>query len=146
MKLKCLLPLIVLMMIGCLEEPQESQNTNSSLVQPLTTSEPPNFTENLTLMQGNWEAPNGTEISVDGNKYEETNRAGEKKSAILEAYSNCPNFCADKNQDVSAYACFILKENNSAQCYVIFKLDKEELQFSTMGGKPKIRVFRRVTQ
>lgn len=140
MNIKFLQLLVILTMMGCLNEPSETNDSETPLVQTFTSEEPPNFTENLNLLQGTWESERGVTISVNGNKYEERHKEKVKK-AIVEAYSNCPNFCADKNQDVSSYPCFILKENNAAQCYVIFKLTVEELRFSTMGGKPKIRTF-----
>lgn len=136
----------VFLVFGCSEKAADEKIKT-------TAEEPTNremlvggLTENLVVLQGNWisEAEDSETIMVQKNKFiwqKENNLSTEN---WVEAYSNCPNFCSTQNSNVSQYPCFILKKGNSATCFAILKLDKEELIFTPIAGNPKPQTFRRI--
>ena len=143
---KYIILLFTFFFFSCNEEPAESKVET-------VDNEPTNremliggLTENLVVIQGNWqnqEDENET-ILVEKNKFLWKKSSEEEIENWIEAYSNCPNFCSTKNSNVSQYPCFILKNGNSAECYAILKLDKDELVFTAIAGKPNVLTFKKM--
>lgn len=112
-----------------------------------TSSIPKNvyLTETLEKMQGIWifsENENRT-IRIKKNVFREKRPGDPEEVMEIEAYENCPSYCSDQNQNVSMMSCFILKINNTAECYALYKVTEEEMQFTSMAGKPKVQVFKK---
>lgn len=127
--------------LGCENEPSTDKKKD-----PIT-SIPKNvyLTETLEKMQGIWifEDNKNRTIRVEKNVFREKRPGDPEEVMEIEAYENCPSYCSDQNQNVSMMSCFILKINNTAQCFALYKVTEEELQFTAMAGKPKIQVFKK---
>ncbi len=143
---KYIILLLTVFFFSCNEEPAESKTET-------VDNEPTNremliggLTENLVVIQGDWQnqKDESETISVEKNKFLWKKSSEEEVENWIEAYSNCPNFCSTKNSNVSQYPCFILKNGNSAECYAILKLDKDELVFTAIAGKPNVLTFQKV--
>ena len=138
--------LIAIAFFSCNEEPAESTAITDS-------NEPTNqemliggLTENLVVIQGNWvnQEDQSETIMIEKNKFLWKKSSEEVVKNWIEAYSNCPNFCSTKNSNVSQFPCFILKNGNSAECFAILKLDKDELVFTAIAGKPNVLTFKKM--
>lgn len=141
-----LILLVFLFAWGCKEEPKS--HSEPILSQEGNNSDMLNegWTENLVVLQGDWiNSQNETEkISVKKNQIIWSKKESPTKEAWIEAYTNCPNYCSTKNNDVTKFSCFVLKEGNSAECYTINKLTKEALIFTNITGKPQMHIFKKV--
>lgn len=105
------------------------------------------WTENLVIIQGDWVnvMDENEKFSVKKNQINWSKNDTPDIKAWIEAYSNCPNYCSSKNNDVTQFSCFVLKEGNSAECFTINKLTKSALIFTNITGKPQMRTFKKVT-
>ena len=137
--------LALFMLIGCLEESDQKSETTNAKKPTNKEMLVGGLTENLVVLQGVWQNDNDESeiITVEKNNFIWQKNNDTHSDYWVEAYSNCPNFCSTQNSSVSQYPCFILKEENTATCYAILKLDKEELVFSPIAGKPNLRTFKR---
>ena len=140
---KILLCFIALFLFSCNEEPASSDKASNSKAPTNEEMLVGGLTENLVVLQGNWQnkANEAEIIQIEKNKFLWKKFEEESIENWVEAYSNCPNFCSTKNSSASQFPCFILKEGNSASCYAILKLDKDELIFTPIAGKPNVQTF-----
>lgn len=104
------------------------------------------WTENLVVLQGDWVNVRDENeiIIVKKNDVKWSKKGAPTKEAWIEAYTNCPNYCSSKNNDVTQFSCFVLKEGNSAECFTINKLTKGALIFTNITGKPQMHTFKKV--
>jgi len=137
---------LFLLFLSCNEEPKKYS-------EPIPTKDGNNtdmlnegWTENLVVIQGDWvnTKDENEKITVKKNQINWSKKDTTTKEAWIEAYTNCPNYCSTKNNDFTKFSCFVLKEGNSAECFTINKLTKEDLIFTNITGKSVMRIFKKV--
>lgn len=133
----------VLIVVGCMDEPKSDSKDSADPTANFKKN--PFLTETLEELQGIWidtENENRS-IRITKNVYREKSPGAEENVMEIEAYLHCPNYCNDGRTNVSMYSCFILKKNNTAECFAVMRLADGELQFTAMAGKPKVEIFRK---
>lgn len=137
---------VTLAVWSCKDEPKVHSEPTPSKEGNNTDMLNEGWTENLVVIQGDWVnvRDENEKISVKKNQINWAKKDSPDREAWIEAYTNCPNYCSSKNNDVTQFSCFVLKEGNSAECYTINKLTKGSLIFTNITGKPQMHTFKKV--